>query len=84
MAVVEDKLLRGKRTHAVAEQNVWLAGVLGLRDDSERNHVCDELMETAGPEIAKSAGRFCRQAMATMIVAVNRKLSGTNVSASSA
>jgi len=29
--MVEDKLLRGEKTHTVAQQNAWLAGVLVLR-----------------------------------------------------
>jgi hypothetical protein len=35
MTMVEDKLLRGERTHTVPQQNVWLAHVLVLRDDSK-------------------------------------------------
>ena len=75
MTMVENELLRGERTHAVAQQKVRLARVLVLPDDYEREYVFDELIETAGPEITETSGRFGRQAMAPMIVSVNGKVS---------
>jgi len=45
-----------------------------LRDDPKRNHVLDELIETAGPEFAKTSGRLCRQAMTSVIISVNDKV----------
>ena len=45
-----------------------------LSDDSKRNHVFDELIETAGTEFAKTSGRLCRQAVSAMIVSVDCKL----------
>jgi hypothetical protein len=62
--MVENELLRGERTQTVPQQNVWLTAVLVLGDNSERNHVFNELIETAGSEVAKAIGRFCGQAMA--------------------
>jgi hypothetical protein len=56
-------------------QNVRLARVLFLRDDSERNHVFDELIKTAGSEVAKISRGFCCQAMTPVIVSVNNKFS---------
>ena len=44
-----------------------------LCDDSESNHVFDELIKTAWPEVAKTFGRFCSQAMTAMIVSVNNE-----------
>src|SRR6202035_1225826 len=46
-----------------------------LRDDPERNHVIDQLIETARAEVAKTtSGRLCGQAMTSVIVPVNHKL----------
>ena len=73
--MVEDKLLRGERTHTVAKQNVWLAWVLALRDDSKRNHIFHELIKTAGSEVTKASSTFCGQAMAPVIASVNDKFS---------
>jgi hypothetical protein len=73
--MVENELLRGKRTHAVAQQNVRLAWVLVLSDDYEKGYVFDELIETSGSEITETSGRFCGQTMAPMIVSVNGKVS---------
>src|SRR5258707_5370625 len=75
MTMVEDKLLRGERTHAVTQQNVWLARVLGLRNDSEGHHVRDDLIKSAWSEFAKTAGRFCGQAVTPVIASVNDKFS---------
>jgi hypothetical protein len=75
MTMVKNELLRGERTHAVAQQNVRLARVLVLPDDHKREYVFDELIETARPEITETSGRFCGQAMAPMIVSVNGKVS---------
>src|SRR5262245_30333189 len=50
MIVVEDKLLRGERAQAVAQQNAWLAWLFVLRDYAKKNHVFDELIKTGGPE----------------------------------
>ena len=74
MTIVENELLRGERTQTVPQQNVWLTAVLVLGNNSERNHVFNELIETAGSEVAKAIGRFCGQAMSAMIVSVNHKL----------
>src|SRR6266446_9443177 len=73
MAMVENKLLRRERTHAVAKQDVRFARMLLLRDDSKRNHIFDELIETAGSEVAKTSGRLCGQAVTAVIVSVNDK-----------
>ena len=73
MTMVDDKLLRSERTHTVAEQNVRLSRVLALRDDSNRNHVFDELIKTSGSELAKTSRRFCRQAVTPVIVSVDDK-----------
>src|SRR4051812_42950204 len=45
-----------------------------LRDNSQRNHVFDELIETAGAEFTKTSGRLCCQAVSAMVVAVDCKL----------
>src|SRR6266576_3077206 len=45
-----------------------------LCDHPKRNHVFDELIETAGPEFSKTSGRLRRQAVTTMVVAVDCKL----------
>src|SRR5262249_40347094 len=44
-----------------------------LRDHSESDDVFDELIKTAGTEIAKASRRFCRKAMTSVIVSVNNK-----------
>src|SRR5207245_1472453 len=74
MTVSQHELLRGERTQTVCQKNVWLTAVLVLGDNSERNHVFDELIETSGPEFAKTSGTFCRQAVSAMVVAVDCKL----------
>src|SRR5438477_10607147 len=74
MTVIDNKLLRSKRAQAVPQQNVWLASMFVLRDDPKRNHVLDELIETAGLEFAKTSGRLCRQAMTSVIISVNDKV----------
>src|SRR5215471_9201702 len=74
MTMIEDKLLRGERTHAVAQQNVWLAGVLLLRNDLKTKHIFDELIETAESELAKTSGSCCCQAVTAMIISVNHKV----------
>ena len=74
MTVIDNKLLRSKRAQAVPQQNVWLAAMLVLRDDPKRNHVLDELIETAGTEFTKISGRLCRQAMTSVIISVNDKV----------
>ena len=72
--MVENELLRGERTQTVPEQNVWLTAVLVLGDDSERNHVFNELIEPTRPEFAKTSGRLCSQAMTSVIISVNDKV----------
>src|SRR6266480_5414830 len=74
MTMVENELLRGERTQTVPQQNVWLTAVLVLGDNSERNHVFNELIEPTRPEFAKTSGRLCRQAMTSMIISVNCEL----------
>lgn len=74
MTVIENKLLRCERTQALPQQNVRLSRVFVLSDDPQGNHVFDELIETAGPEFAKTSGRLCRQAVSAMVVAVDCKL----------
>ena len=44
-----------------------------LCDDSESNHVIDELIKTAWPEVAKTFGPFCSQSMTAMIISVNNE-----------
>ena len=73
MTVIEDKLLRSERAHAVAQQNVWLARLLLFRDDLKAKHIFDELIETAESEIAKASGGFGCQAVTAMIISVNDK-----------
>src|SRR5438874_6393922 len=73
MTVVDDKLLRGERTHTVPQQNVRLVRMFLLRDDAKRNHVFDELIKTAGAEFTKTARGFCGQPMTSVIVSVNDK-----------
>ena len=75
MTMVENKLLRCKRAQTVPQQNVRLARMFVLRDDPKRDHVFDELIKTAGAEFAKTSGRLCRQAMASVIISVNDKFS---------
>ena len=74
MTVIENKLLRCKRTQTVPQHNVWLSTVFVLCDDPKRNHVFDELIETARAEFAKTSGRLCRQAVSAMVVAVDCKI----------
>src|SRR6266436_1269674 len=45
-----------------------------LCDDSETNHVIDELIKTTWSEVAKAIRGLCGQAMTAMIVSVNHKL----------
>src|ERR1700730_18509176 len=45
-----------------------------LCDDSESNHVVDELIKATWPEVAKAIRGLCGQAMTAMIVSVNHKL----------
>src|SRR5437016_12306102 len=73
MTVIENKLLRCKRTQAVPQQDIRFARVFPLSDNSERNHVFNELIEPTRPEFAKTSGRLCRQAMTSVIVSVNDK-----------
>src|SRR6266496_1753906 len=73
MTMVENKLLRCKRTQAVPQQNVWLARTFVLRDDPKRNHVLGKLIKTAGAEFTKTARGFCGQPMTSVIVSVNDK-----------
>src|SRR6266404_701458 len=75
MTMVENKLLRGKRTHTVAQQDVRFARMLVLRDDSQGNHVVHELIKTAQSEFAKSPRGFCCLAVTPVIVSVNGKFS---------
>jgi hypothetical protein len=72
--MVENELLRGERTQTVPQQNVWLTAVLVLGDNSERNHVFNELIEPTRPEFAKTSGRLCSQAMTSVIISVNDKV----------
>src|SRR5437588_2948990 len=44
-----------------------------LRDHPQGNHVFDDLIKTAGTEIAKTLGRFCSQSVTAMIVSVNNE-----------
>src|SRR6266550_7351481 len=73
MTVVDDKLLRGERSHTVSQQNVRLVRMFLLRDDAKRNHIFDELIKTAGTEFPKTARGFCGQPMTSVIVSVNDK-----------
>ena len=84
MTVIENKLLRCERTEAVPQQNVRLIAVLVLGDNSERNHVFNELIKPTRPELAKTSGRLCSQAVTAVIVSVNCYSSSNKVSASSA
>jgi hypothetical protein len=72
--MVENELLRGERTQTVPQQNVWLTAVLVLGDNSERNHVFNELIEPTGPKVAEASGRLCSQAMTSVIISVNNKV----------
>jgi len=47
--------------------------MLLLRDDSESNHVIDELIKTARTEVAKTFGRLCSKSVTAMIVSVNNE-----------
>src|SRR6266446_5948964 len=73
MTVVDDKLLRGERTHTVSQQNVRLVRMFLLRDDAKRNHIFNELIKTAGTEFAKTARGFCGQPMTSVIISINDK-----------
>src|SRR5437879_6602197 len=74
MTMIQNELLRCKRAQAVPQQNVWLSRVLVLRDNSQRNHILDKLVEAGCPKVTEAIGRFRSQAMTAMIVSVNRKL----------
>ena len=69
--MVEHKLLRRERTHAVAEQNEWLPRVFVPGNHSEGNHVFHELIETTASKVAKGLRRLRGLAMAAVIVSVN-------------
>src|SRR6185312_3356710 len=71
--MVEDELLGSKRSHAVTQQNVWFARIFVLGKVSQSSHVLDELIKTTLSEVAETASRFCRQAVASVIVSVNNK-----------
>jgi len=73
--MVEDKLLRGERTHTVAQQDIRLARVLVLRDDSRETMSSTSWIKTAGSEFAKTSGGLCCQSVTSMIVSVNDKFS---------
>src|SRR5438445_11401775 len=73
MAMVENKLLCRERAHAVAKQDVRFAQMLLLRDDPKRNHIFDELIETAGSEFAKTSGGLGGHAVTAVIVSVNNE-----------
>src|SRR5690349_22983508 len=44
-----------------------------LRDNPKRNHVLNELIKTARPELAKTSRWFGGQSMTTVIISVNNQ-----------